>query len=65
MKTLFLIPSTPLVRVTYKRDGTLYGAIIPNPQSNDGLCVALLKRKVGMGQVERVMPVFTIRHTRD
>ena len=49
---LFALPSTPLVRVVYIRDGVKCGAVLSNPRSNDRLQAVMLVRNVGMSQVQ-------------
>ena len=49
---LFALPSTPLVRVVYIRDGVQQGAVISNPRTRDRLQAVMLARNVGMSQVQ-------------
>ncbi len=50
----FQIPGTPLVRVSYVRDGVRYDAVIPNPKTNARLQTVMLARQVSMSQVQYV-----------
>ncbi len=49
-----VLPATPLVRVSYKRDGVTYDAVINNPRTNERLQQVMLARNVGMSQVQCV-----------
>ncbi len=53
-RCLFAIPSTPLVRVLYVRDGVRQEAILANPRSNERLQAVMLARSIGMAQVQSV-----------
>ena len=57
MNITFQLPTTPKCKVVYVRDGTNYQGIIDTPQDNSALQVVMLKRQVGMSQIQRVEPV--------
>lgn len=54
MKQAFTIPATKLVTVKYAVNGVNYSATIPNPNTNDGLAMAMMKKRVGMSQIRGV-----------
>ena len=60
MKQAFALPTTPTCRVVYEDKGVKYGAVIVTPHSNDELQLAMLAKKVGMGQVKYVEPIVPI-----
>lgn len=49
-----MIPSSRLVQVIYMRGSVKQSAVIPNPRTNDGLIVAMLKKQIGSSQIQRV-----------
>ena len=50
----FTLPATPLVRVSYMRDGVKYEAVINNPRTNERLQSVMLARNVGPSMVRYV-----------
>ena len=50
----FALPATPLVKVSYMRDGVKYEAVMTNPRSNERLKEIMLKRNVGLSQIRFV-----------
>lgn len=50
----FALPATPLVKVSYMRDGVKYEAVLSNPRTNDRLMAVMLARNIGLSQVRYV-----------
>ena len=65
MNATLTIPSTPTVNVVYKRDGTNYGHIIPNPRtSSEAYRVMLLVHHVPAREIVRVEPIAPLPNRR-
>ena len=58
----FALPATPLVRVSYMRDGVKYEAVLSNPRTNERLQAVMLARNVGMSQIRFVSAMGKAGH---
>lgn len=59
MKSIFTLPSTARCNVIYLNGNVLQSANIATPSTADGVVVEMLKRKVGVSQIQRVEPVHS------
>lgn len=59
MKNAFVLPSTPMCKVVFTRDGVTYGAVMKTPKDIEDLRIAMQTRPqpVSAKQVVRIEPV--------